>query len=391
MIDEREVREMLQRRSDTVATPPVGTATVVRRARRRVILNGALATVAAVAITVATFAGVDAIRSAPIPADDPTPTGIFTPVAGRILYENEAEVGDLGYDLGIWAVDPNGPTDSTVGPSVADDVSSTLVGLDLGEATPLGWSSDGTELLFSRPDATSAESLFPMENLYVLHADGSETLLNRDPMMFGGATISPDGTRVAFAAWGDDLGLWVVDVDKGRPVRLPTPRAEGIVADPAFSPDGTQIAYVDSGNHENHVWVMDADGSNAHEILANEPSLAEGVGSLQWSPGGDRIAMQGRAPDPDGTNMIYTSAPDGSDFRQIITGGMSPYWSPDGSQIAYTIECDLSDTTCGGLAIADADGANVREFGFAASGPWHPGVSVSIDETTPTPATASPA
>jgi hypothetical protein len=26
-----------------------------------------------------------------------------------------------------------------------------------------------------------------------------------------------------------------------------------------------------------------------------------------------------------------------------------------------------------GLAIADADGSNVREFGFGASGPWHPG------------------
>jgi len=26
-----------------------------------------------------------------------------------------------------------------------------------------------------------------------------------------------------------------------------------------------------------------------------------------------------------------------------------------------------------GLAIADADGSNVREFGFATSGPWHPG------------------
>ena len=26
-----------------------------------------------------------------------------------------------------------------------------------------------------------------------------------------------------------------------------------------------------------------------------------------------------------------------------------------------------------GLAIVDADGSNVREFGFATSGPWHPG------------------
>ena len=65
------------------------------------------------------------------------------------------------------------------------------------------------------------------------------------------------------------------------------------------------------------------------------------------------------------SDAIYTFAPDGSDFTKVITDGSSPYWSPDGSQIAYNGPS--------GLAIADADGSNVRAFGFAASGPWHPG------------------
>ncbi len=389
MIDEHDVREMLQRRADTVPATPADTPTAVRRARRRLVLNGAVATVAAVAIAVATFAGVDAIRNAPIPADDRSQElGIFAPVAGRIVYENVGTDG--GYDSGFWAVDPTGPSDTMEGPRVADDVASTLVPLEL-DGEPLGWSSDGTELLFSRPDAASAESVFPMEDLYILHVDGSETRLNRDPMLLGGATISPDGTRVVFAAWGDDLGLWVVDVEGGRPVRLPLPGAEGIVADPAFSPDGTQIAYVDAGDLS-HVWVMDADGSNAHEILADEPTLVGGGGSLQWSPAGDRIAIGVRAPDPDGTNAIYTFAPDGSDFARVVSAAISPYWSPDGSKIAYTIECDeLTSASClgagsAGLAIADANGSNVRAFGFAASGPWHPGSSTPIDESAPSPA-----
>ena len=409
MIDEHEVREMLQRRADTVPAPPVDTTTVVRRARRRLVLNGAVATVAAAAIAVTAFAGIDAIRSAPIPADEPTPTGVFAPVAGRIVYENEAEVGDLGYDLGLWAIDPSGPSDTAAGPSVADDVASTLVRLDVEGATPLGWSSDGTELLFSRPDAASAESLFPMGDLFILHADGSETRLNRDPMMFGGATISPDGTRVVFAAWGDDLGLWVVDAEGGRPARLPFPRAEGIVADPTFSPDGTQIAYVDSGESENHLWVMDADGGNAHEILANEPSLVGGAGSPQWSPTGDRLAIEVNSSGVDGRPAIYTFAPDGSDLTKVIDGGISPYWSPDGSQIAYSIPCEEQpEVGCpegsisrsewdpqpgdnpAGLAIADADGSNVRPFGFAASGPWHPGAPVEQPVPTPTPTSVVP-
>ena len=62
----------------------------------------------------------------------------------------------------------------------------------------------------------------------------------------------------------------------------------------------------------------------------------------------------------------------------MIPGGSMPYWSPDGSQIAYTTgerfrTEDEPNTIRAGLAIADADGSNVREIGFGASGPWHPG------------------
>jgi len=293
---------------------------------------------------------------------------------------------DRGYDRGLWAVDPSGPSDTTEGLRVADDVASTLLRLGPEEAVPLDWSSDGTQLLFMRGSEYSGENPFPEGYLYILHADGSETRLNRDPMDLEGplpnATISPDGTRVVF--FGDE-GLYVFDVEDGRPVGLPYP-SEGY--GPTFSPDGTQIAYLYSGDHEEQVWVMNADGSDAHEILANEPTVFRSLSGLEWSPGGDQLAIGLGSDDL----AIYTFAPDGSNFRKVITGGISPYWSPDGSQIAYTIPCDeYPNVSCpvgslrrsnfdvqkggrpAGLAIADADGSNVRAFGFAASGPWHPG------------------
>ena len=78
MIDEREVREMLLRRAQEVPATPVDTPQAVRRARRRLVLNGIVTTVAVAAIAVATFAGVDALRTVPgprpIPGHDPTPT-----------------------------------------------------------------------------------------------------------------------------------------------------------------------------------------------------------------------------------------------------------------------------------------------------------------------------
>lgn len=312
----------------------------------------AVAAVAAVAVSVAALSALSprfGTGSGPTPTEEPSvDLGIFEPVAGRIVYYTNSS---------LWAVDPSAPSPV-----------STLVRLGsegnqfASFTVPLGWSSDGTELLFLREDPT--DQTFPYDrHLYLLHADGTETQVTPEPV--GGAAISPDGSRVVFAADRDD-GLYVVDAEGGQPVRI----AEG--EEPTFSPDGTQIAYLKvprsaSGVpiRREHVWVANADGTDAHEILADEPDLAEGVFGLTWSPAGGRIAMQNSL---EGHVAIYTFAPDGSDFTKVITGGFNPHWSPDGSQIAYGVPGRDS------FYVADADGSNVRAFDIgAASGPWHPG------------------
>ena len=242
---------------------------------------------------------------------------------------------------------------------------------------PLGWSSDGTKLLFLREDPT--DETYPADRyLYILHADGTETQVTPEPVE--GAAISPDGSLIAFAT----DGLYVVDAEGGQPVRI---AEEG--NSPTFSPDGTQIAYLSllrdergvHGLHE-HVWVANADGTDASEILADEPALVRGAFELTWSPAGDRIAMENSL---EGLVAIYTFAPDGSDFTKVITGGFNPHWSPDGSQIAYVVPGGSS-----GLSIADADGSNVQTFNFGASGPWHPRASAADDPVPPPVETPTP-
>jgi Tol biopolymer transport system component len=390
MIDEHDVREMLHRRASAVDSSELDAPRAARRARRRLLANGAVAVLAMAAIALATFAGVSAVRTAPVPADDGSKElGIFAPVAGRILFSNEDPVGVAGYDGGLWAIDPSGPTDTTAGPRVADDVISTLVPLAPPDAIPLGWSSDGTELLFERMHG----DLIVQEDLYVLHADGSETLLVRG---YGGsAAIAPDGTRVVFAGACGRPGLCVIDAEGGRPAPLPFP-ADKDAYSPTFSPGGTRIAYlVDQDDHLTHVWVADVDGSSApRDILAPEETRSIGAGSLRWSPAGDRLAIGMNGSEGNGdVSAIYTFAPDGSDFTRVIVYGDAPSWSPDGSRIAYTINCTEAspDPSCADagavlqLAIADADGSNERAFGFGTSGPWHPGPSVRPDEFTTEP------
>ena len=388
-----ETKQLLRETRDRIAPPPDVLGGLERRRRHQENVKRVAAAVVAIVVALVGLGGWfllerDATRR---PADRSEKLGIFAPVSGRILYENGG--ADRGYGVGVWAVDPNGPADTAEGPSVADDVASTLVRLDLEGAEPLGWSSDGTELLLMR---SVGDGLFPEQYLSILHADGSETRLNKDPMGISDATISPDGTRVVFAGQYDLSGLYVIDAEGGRPAPLPIPQAGEGAGSPRFSPDGTQIAYL-AGNGEAEVWVANADGTDAHEILADEPTVLRDLTGLEWSPAGDRLAI-GLGTHEESGGSIYTFAPDGSDFTKVIVGGSSPYWSPDGSQIAYTIQCDEDPTfTCtqfdpqaglspAGLAIADADGSNVRAFGFAASGPWHPaGSSPPTDETTPAP------
>jgi Tol biopolymer transport system component len=335
---DQDVRDFLERMA---AEEPVSfrdPEPLTRRARRRAartVVVGAVGVAAAIAVM---FAGVGAIRSTPVPADDPTLTpaplddlGIFAPVAGRIVY------GDRD---GIWGVDPAAPADPA-----------TRVQLTSEAGIPLGWSSDGTRLLIMG------------QRLFVMHADGSETQVGEQRGWIPGATISPDGSRVVFA---DYRALYSVDVDEGGPPEVLLERGEDAVYAPTFSPDGTQIAYVvGSGDHSHRVWVIDADGSDAHQILANETTMGAGhVRRLAWSPAGDRIAL---GMDED----TYTFATDGSDFTRVITFGTLPHWSPDGSQLAYAVGCPANPEGCG-LAIADADGSNVHDFVFGTSGPWHP-------------------
>ena len=305
----------------------------------------------------------------PFPTDAPTsvPKLAEEAVAGRIVYSE---------GRGIWGIDPAAPADPA-----------TRVQLSSEAGTPLGWSADGTRLLIMREAG-------PEGHLFVLHADGSETQVTDRPMANDPATISPDGSRVVFAGYIETpegecrCALYAVDAD-GGPAEVLL-ESQGALWGLTFSPDGTRIAYVQgAGDHSNSVWVMDADGSDAHQVVTNEGDTVAGghVRGLAWSPTGDQIAL-GLG------GSIYTFAPDGSDFTQIAGGDTtcgpadpcavklprsaeSPYWSPDGSQIAYTTGCfggaGSADRVGCDLAIADADGSNVREFSYGASGPWHPG------------------
>jgi WD40 repeat protein len=233
---------------------------------------------------------------------------IVIAIASRGLYLSQPGVGGV-------APTPTAEASPTATAARTSTPEATFVMRQPGDGQPLGWSRDGTRLLLQGGDG----------NLFVLHADGTKTQVTEQLSALSdipgssrpsGATISPDGSRVVFAGLTQDGyschygALFTVSADGGPAALFWKSQRDGIVRSPTFSPDGTQIAFVDGYCDSDHrVWVANADGSDAHPIVSRDPLGGTHVHGLAWSPAGDRIALL-----VDGGT--YTFATDGSDFQR---------------------------------------------------------------------------
>lgn len=341
-----DCRSTLERELERLSPPRIPFEQLVQRRERKHRDQRVRAGVLSLAIVIVMgWLAFSAIRSAPpVPADDPTPSGlgIFSDVRGWITY---GDVHDYYDGFGTWAVDPADP-----------DARPVL--LSRGAGLPVAWSSDGSKLLISRMNPRTPDSLV------VLNSDGSETQVAQANAITGGS-FTPDGSKVVYGATlpGKDWksGIYVVDAEGGTPQLIYAaafrrlareaypPEADGhqtAVYSPTLSPDGSRIAYVEGmGDWGNSLWVMNADGTDRHRIIAWEEGvdLIGWPASLQWSPDGTRLAFEGG-----GINVVTA---DGSALTLVARGReRAPYWSPDGSRIAfqrdrafYTMAPDGSD------------------------------------------------
>ncbi len=92
---------------------------------------------------------------------------------------------------------------------------------------------------------------------------------------------------------GQSTGIWVISIFGGAPQKLHD-EAEGAV----LSPDGSKVAFLHEEGGDWEVWVMAADGSSPHRVLAGEKRRI--FDALQWSPDNTYIAYLTQVPKPDG-------------------------------------------------------------------------------------------
>ena len=234
-----------------------------------------------------------------------------------------------------------------------------------------------------------------IRRFYLINPDGSGLREFMPGQPAGGkdhASLSPDGTKVAFASHGNADQIWLAAIDGDAPVLVSaacqchddfpafapdglrivfshydgktaslairdlatgkvTPLDSTGVQDPAtdgtgggpeqprWSPDGTQIVYrlvhIDVAGKltSSQLMIYDIASGESHEI---DLALAD-VGDASWSPDGSRILFAGSplySSAGISPSSIFSVRPDGSDLQQLTESATqatgAPSWTPDG-------------------------------------------------------------
>ncbi len=141
---------------------------------------------------------------------------------------------------------------------------------------------------------------------------------------------SPDGTRIAFVSTRDgNYEIYTMNANGTGQVRITTNTADDV--QPTWSPDATKIAFVSTRDGNGEIYTMNANGTGQARITTN--TAAEGFPS--WSPDGTRIAFQS---DRDGDFEIFTMNADGTGQTARTVNSFvdqRPDWSPDSARIIF--------------------------------------------------------
>jgi Tol biopolymer transport system component len=217
-------------------------------------------------------------------------------------------------------------------PSTANGTLSRRAWLGIAGAGLAGFAGGGALGYRARGASTPAAS---GATLSVTSITGSGNVIE--------AAISPDGRYVAYVESDQGLqSLWLLQLAGGQTLRL-TPDAVVGFWGHTFTPDGNEIIYGAKGasDTEGSLYSISTLGGTPRRLLGNLDS------QVSFSPDGRRFAYtRVRHPSAEETALMVANA-DGSDAKALATFKLpdmvgniffsAPAWSPDGAVISASV------------------------------------------------------
>ena len=247
-----------------------------------------------------------------------------------------------------------------------DGVVPTRLTFDNRKINGLAWSPDGERLLFT----STRSGMYGLWSVAPDSGDLRQLSLGNENVQQPAIAAGVDA--IAFEHWVHRSQLRQIDLprraglDTGRYFR--STRWD---SSPAWSPDGTRIAFGSNRSGPHAIWVSRRDGRDAVPIADFGGAF---IDNPAWSPDGALIAFDGS---PDGKTAIFTVPPDGGVPRRIVDGpgdSRNPAWSRDGTWLYFESnrsgEWRIHAQAANGgtpVAITAGAGANPRE---SADGRW---------------------
>jgi len=217
----------------------------------------------------------------------------------------------------------------------------------LGAATNLTWSTDNPQVATVGEDGTVAGAGFGHARVTAA-APGGKT---------AAADIYVVGEIVVASSRAGQGKFQLYSAERSNLAQLSkvTPPTDTASAnDPAFSPDGSRIAFVTQRDGNPEIYVMNADGTGVTRVT-NDPQVD---GRPAFAPDGQSIVFHSSR--PAGKQEIWAVNLDGTGLTQLTRDSInfSPAVSPDGQTIAYVSVRDKNYD----IWLMGRDGSNQRAF-----------------------------
>jgi TolB protein len=239
------------------------------------------------------------------------------------------------------------------------------------------WSPDGRQIAFTRNEDVGESTTFTFDDVFVMDADGSDVrqvTVDEEDLWSGQPTWSPDGKELAYVR-GESIAstvtskygeLFRIELDGTGRRRLTTGEPD---TDPDWSPDGDEIVFVRGVNlssfeeSNDDLYVLEVTTGRTRQLTRTPPGVYEAAPA--WSPDGSRIAFarSARGSQFDGTASIHVIGRDGSgerlvlDHRLYADTAYSLAWSPDGTSIAFETSSKLG---CTSISLVHVASGSVR-------------------------------